>query len=56
VPYVKFEVLTAVKVMLFWDVTPCKLAGGYLCFRGKYFLSIFRAGDSIFFRKVGICL
>jgi hypothetical protein len=41
--YVRFEVLTAVKMMMFfWDVMPCELIGRHHCFspedRGSIFL------------------
>jgi len=37
--YVRFEVLTTAKVtMLFWIVTPCRLAGRYPSFRETYCL------------------
>jgi hypothetical protein len=32
----RFEVLTVVKMLVFWTVMPCGLVGGYKHFRGKY--------------------
>jgi hypothetical protein len=32
----RFEVLTAVKMLIFWVVTPCGTVGRYQRFRGTY--------------------